>query len=104
MFLTALAIVDDMGAVIVIALFYTAAVDGTALAFAALALGGLVALNMLRVTRLTPYLVLGSRAVVFRAPVGDSLDHRWRGARADHPDPDAHQRGRILRGSAQAAR
>jgi len=58
-FLTALAIVDDMGAVIVIALFYTAAVNGTALAFASLALGGLVALNMLRVTRLTPYLLLG---------------------------------------------
>ena len=58
-FLTALAIVDDMGAVIVIALFYTAAVHTTALGFAALALGGLVALNMMRVMRLTPYLVLG---------------------------------------------
>ena len=58
-FLTALAIVDDMGAVIVIALFYTAAVDGTALGFAALALGGLAALNMMRVIWLTPYLVLG---------------------------------------------
>ncbi len=58
-FLTALAIVDDMGAVIVIALFYTAAVHTTALGFAALAFGGLVALNMMRVMRLTPYLVLG---------------------------------------------
>jgi NhaA family Na+:H+ antiporter len=58
-FLAALAIVDDMGAVIVIALFYTAALDWTALGFAALALGGLVALNMARVMRLTPYLVLG---------------------------------------------
>jgi len=58
-FLTALAIVDDMGAVIVIALFYTAAVDGTALGFAALAFLGLVALNLMRVQRLTPYLALG---------------------------------------------
>jgi NhaA family Na+:H+ antiporter len=58
-FLAALAIVDDMGAVIVIALFYTGALDWTALGFAALALGGLVALNMARVMRLMPYLVLG---------------------------------------------
>jgi NhaA family Na+:H+ antiporter len=58
-FLTALAIVDDMGAVVVIALFYTSALDWTALSFAVVALGGLVALNLLRIGRLLPYLALG---------------------------------------------
>jgi NhaA family Na+:H+ antiporter len=58
-FLTALAIVDDMGAVVVIALFYTSALDWTALSFAVVALGGLVALNVLKIGRLLPYLALG---------------------------------------------
>jgi NhaA family Na+:H+ antiporter len=59
-FLTALAIVDDMGAVVVIALFYTSALNWTALSFAVVALGGLAALNRLRIGHLLPYLALGS--------------------------------------------
>jgi NhaA family Na+:H+ antiporter len=58
-FLTALAIVDDMGAVLVIALFYTAALTWSALGAAAVVLGLLVALNLARVTRVFPYLILG---------------------------------------------
>lgn len=58
-FLTALAIVDDMGAVVVIALFYTDALNWTALALATLTLGALVTLNAARVGRLTPYLLVG---------------------------------------------
>jgi NhaA family Na+:H+ antiporter len=58
-FLAALAIVDDMGAVVVIALFYTRTIDWGALGSAALILLLLVALNRLRVRRLTPYLILG---------------------------------------------
>ena len=58
-FLTALAIVDDMGAVIVIAFFYTSGLDWTALSFAVLALSVLVALNLSRVGRLPPYLAVG---------------------------------------------
>jgi Na+:H+ antiporter, NhaA family len=58
-FLTALAIVDDMGAVVVIAFFYSAGLDWVAFSFAALAIVGLVALNMWRVGRLLPYLALG---------------------------------------------
>lgn len=58
-FLAALAIVDDMGAVLVIALFYTSAIAWGALGMAGLVLLLLIALNVLRVRRLTPYLVLG---------------------------------------------
>ena len=58
-FLAASAIVDDMGAVLVIALFYTREIAWGALAMAGLILLLLIALNVLRVRRLTPYLVLG---------------------------------------------
>ena len=53
-FLAALAIVDDLGAVVVIALFYTAAIEWTALGMACLFLMSLIALNLLRIRRLTP--------------------------------------------------
>jgi NhaA family Na+:H+ antiporter len=58
-FLAALAIVDDIGAVLVIALFYTGAIAWGALGMAGLILLLLGALNVLRVRHLTPYLVLG---------------------------------------------
>lgn len=59
-FLAALAIVDDMGAVIVIALFYTPSIAIAPLAEAGALLAALLALNLMRVRRLAPYLVLGS--------------------------------------------
>ena len=58
-FLAALAIVDDMGAVLVIALFYTSAIAWGALAMAGVVLLLLIGLNALRIRRLTPYLILG---------------------------------------------
>ena len=58
-FLAALAIVDDMGAVLVIALFYAGAIAWGALGVAGLILLLLIALNILRIRSLTPYLVLG---------------------------------------------
>jgi Na+:H+ antiporter, NhaA family len=58
-FLAASAIVDDLGAVLVIAIFYTRAIAWGALAMAALILLLLITLNVLRVRRVTPYLVLG---------------------------------------------
>lgn len=58
-FLAALAIVDDMGAVLVIALFYTRDIVWGALAMAGLILLTLAGLNLFRVRRLTPYLLLG---------------------------------------------
>ncbi|TPM36198.1 Na+/H+ antiporter NhaA [Mesorhizobium sp. B2-3-4] len=59
-FLTALAIIDDLGAVIIIAIFYTSGLSLAYLggAFAVIAL--LIVLNRMRVMTLVPYLVLGA--------------------------------------------
>ncbi|WP_343527035.1 Na+/H+ antiporter NhaA [Sphingomonas sp.] len=64
-FLAALAIIDDLGAVLVIALFYTSGLSGIDLAGAALVLAVLVGLNRMRVRRLSPYLLLGFVLWVF---------------------------------------
>ncbi len=58
-FLAALAIVDDMGAVLVIALFYTATINWAAMGVAGIIGLSLVALNVFRVRPLAPYLLLG---------------------------------------------
>lgn len=58
-FLTALAILDDLGAVIIIAVFYTAGLSGLYLGLAGATLVALIALNRLGVMRLAPYLLLG---------------------------------------------
>ena len=57
-FLAALAIIDDLGAVIVIALFYTADLSLPALAGAVLVVGALTVMNRSGVMRLWPYLIL----------------------------------------------
>ncbi|MCD2180475.1 Na+/H+ antiporter NhaA [Rhizobium sp. GN54] len=59
-FLAALAIIDDLGAVIVIALFYTAELDVVALGGAAIVLAALFGLNRMRVQTLSPYLAFGA--------------------------------------------
>lgn len=58
-FLTAVAVVDDLGAVAVIALFYTESVSVAALGVAGGVLALLVALNRAGVRSLLPYLALG---------------------------------------------
>jgi NhaA family Na+:H+ antiporter len=58
-FLTALAIIDDLGAVVIIAAFYTAGLSPGWLGFAAAALALLACLNWAGVERLAPYLVVG---------------------------------------------
>ena len=57
--LTALAIVDDMGAVLVIALFYSEAIMWSALGGAAVTLLVLIGLNVVGVRHLWPYLLGG---------------------------------------------
>ena len=59
-FLAALAIIDDLGAILIIALFYTDHLTLWALGGAAVALAVLVVMNRLKVARLWPYLLVGA--------------------------------------------
>ncbi|MBM3132769.1 MAG: Na+/H+ antiporter NhaA [Chloroflexi bacterium] len=58
-FLTSLAVFDDLGAIVVIAIFYNASIDWAALGYAAIILATLVMVNRLGVKALWSYLVLG---------------------------------------------
>jgi NhaA family Na+:H+ antiporter len=58
-FLAAFAIADDMGAVVVIALFYATGISMPALAIAFGIVAVLTCLNMARITAIAPYVVLG---------------------------------------------
>jgi NhaA family Na+:H+ antiporter len=58
-FLLALAIIDDLGAIVIIALFYASNLSFTALGLAAIGTAGLVALNRAGVTRILPYVLVG---------------------------------------------
>ncbi len=58
-FLMAVAVIDDLIAVVIIALFYTLDISASALSLALLALAGLVGLNLLKVRILFPYMLLG---------------------------------------------
>ena len=59
LFLMTLAIIDDLGAIIVIALFYSGTLSSVSLLLAAACLVVLVALNRLGVVKLGPYMVVG---------------------------------------------
>ena len=59
LFLTALAIIDDLGAVIIIACFYTSGLSIMDFAGAAIVLCGMWLLNRRHVATLWPYLILG---------------------------------------------
>ncbi len=59
MFLLTLAILDDLGAIVIIALFYAGDLAPASLAVAAAALVALFTLNRFNVTRLAPYLFVG---------------------------------------------
>jgi NhaA family Na+:H+ antiporter len=57
--LSTIAVVDDLIAILIIALFYSHGLSVTALAWAGAAIAGMVLLNHRGVKRLPPYLVLG---------------------------------------------
>nr|WP_202607103.1 Na+/H+ antiporter NhaA [Pseudomonas monteilii] len=59
LFLMTLAIIDDLGAIIVIALFYSGTLSSVSLLLAAACLVVLVAMNRLGVVKLGPYMVVG---------------------------------------------
>jgi NhaA family Na+:H+ antiporter len=59
-FLTALAILDDLGAIVIIAIFYTGDLALPMLGLAGLAIAVLVGLNRFGVTALLPYLGVGA--------------------------------------------
>jgi NhaA family Na+:H+ antiporter len=58
-FLMALAIIDDLGAIIIIALFYTTDLSVTSLIISSLAIVGLFLLNFFNVTRKSFYILFG---------------------------------------------
>jgi NhaA family Na+:H+ antiporter len=58
-FLLTLAILDDLGAILIIAIFYTAELSWASLAVAAAAIAVLAAMNLRGVTRVAPYLMVG---------------------------------------------
>lgn len=58
--LTAIAVADDLGAIIIIAIFYTSNLSWLSLALAAICIAGLWLLNRFAVMRLSVYLILGA--------------------------------------------
>nr|WP_219735784.1 MULTISPECIES: Na+/H+ antiporter NhaA [Pseudomonas] len=59
LFLMTLAIIDDLGAIIVIALFYSGTLSSVSLLLAAACLVVLIAMNRLGVVKLGPYMIVG---------------------------------------------
>ncbi len=58
--LLAIAIIDDIGAIIIIALFYTAEVSSVSLMLSAVGIAILVLMNRLGVVRVAPYILVGT--------------------------------------------
>jgi NhaA family Na+:H+ antiporter len=59
LFLMTLAIIDDLGAIVIIAIFYSGALSTLSLALAAVCIGALIAMNRMGVVKLGPYMIIG---------------------------------------------
>lgn len=95
-FLLAVAIIDDLGAIVIIALFYTADLSVEALAIGCAGLIALVSLNRAGVVRIAPYVLVGAFVWVCvlksgvhatLAGVVTALAIPLRGSSADAPSP-----------------
>jgi NhaA family Na+:H+ antiporter len=64
-FLMTLAVLDDLGAIVIIALFYTSDLSVHALALAGIAVAALLALNRSGVMRIAPYILVGAALWLF---------------------------------------
>ena len=64
-FLLTLATLDDLGAIIIIAVFYTSDLSLTGLGLAGMALLGLIALNWMKVDKTAPYIFFGIAMWIF---------------------------------------
>ncbi|MGE0421066.1 MAG: Na+/H+ antiporter NhaA [Reyranellaceae bacterium] len=60
LFLTTLAIIDDLGAIVIIASFYTAELSTAALVLAGMCVASMLLMNLLKVRRAGPYLLVGA--------------------------------------------
>lgn len=58
-FITSIAVVDDLVAIAVIAIFYTGSIDFASLGYAAIVIAALVVMNRTGIKKLLPYLMLG---------------------------------------------
>ncbi|NOQ29989.1 MAG: Na+/H+ antiporter NhaA [Helicobacteraceae bacterium] len=70
LFLVALAVVDDLGAVMVVATVYTSEIHAEYFLHAGLVYGAIWVLNYKRVSMLTPYLILGIALWIFIHSIG----------------------------------
>ncbi|NYH07681.1 Na+/H+ antiporter NhaA [Pseudomonas moraviensis] len=59
LFLMTLAIIDDLGAIVIIAIFYSGELSTLSLGLAAACIAALVAMNRLGVVKLGPYMIIG---------------------------------------------
>ena len=59
LFLMTLAIIDDLGAIVIIAIFYSGALSTLSLMLAAACIAALVAMNRMGVVKLGPYMIIG---------------------------------------------
>jgi len=93
-FLLALAIIDDLGVIVIIALFYTSDLSTTALLIAAIATVALFVLNFRGVDNITPYVLLG--AVLWVAVLKSGVHATLAGVLVAFAIPMRHRDGRPL--------
>ena len=95
-FLTAVAILDDIGAIAVIAFFYTEQISFVMLAATLVPIAGLIALNRARVASVVPYLLLG--LVLWVCVLKSGIHPTLAGVVVAAAIPMQTARGRLLEG------